>query len=59
VAIEAQIAHSKRKADNAQKMGETVRRDLEKKEEEIARLSKDLEDLRKAANAASGSFFLL
>lgn len=55
VALEAQMAHSERRLKSAKELAETVRRDEEKQEEKLARLQKELESVRKAANAAQGN----
>jgi nucleoid-associated protein YejK len=55
-AIEAQIAHAIRKRNNAEKIKETVKKDLKNKEDSIARMTKDLEDVQKASDAAQGVF---
>jgi structural maintenance of chromosome 1 len=57
VAIEAQIAHSARKVTNANKLREQVLKDVEKKEEKLNFLQKDLVNVRKAADAAQGNAY--
>jgi structural maintenance of chromosome 1 len=54
VALEAQIAHSERRLKSAKDLAETIRRDEEKQEEKLGRLQKELETVKKAANAAQG-----
>lgn len=53
--MEAQIAHSTRKRDNAQKLIEQVNRDGEKQRSRLASLRKDLDTVRNAANVAQGN----
>ena len=57
VALEAQIAHSERRLKSAKDLAETVHRDEERQEERLQRLQKELESVKKAANAAQGEFY--
>lgn len=52
--IEAQIAHSTRKRDNAQKVLEQVSRDAEKQHKRLDSIRRDLAAVRNAADAAQG-----
>ncbi|KAI0084077.1 condensin complex subunit SMC1 [Irpex rosettiformis] len=52
VQVEAQIAHSMRKRDNAQKMIEQVTKDADKQRAKLAALQRDLEVVRQAADEA-------
>jgi structural maintenance of chromosome 1 len=52
VQIEAQIAHSTRKRDNAQKLIAQVMKDADKQRSKLASLQRDLETVTKAADAA-------
>lgn len=54
MAIDAQIKHSARKLQNAQKMGEQVTADNKKQKEKLDRLRNDLNDAKEAADAAQG-----
>ena len=42
---------------SATDLAETVHRDEERQEEKLGRLQKELESVKKAANAAQGHFF--
>ncbi|KAG8744803.1 Structural maintenance of chromosomes protein 1, partial [Ceratobasidium sp. 428] len=50
--IEAQIAHITRKVDKARSIGETVRRDAEKKEADVTRMRRELTDVQQAFERA-------
>ena len=52
VQVEAQIAHSTRKRDNAQKMLEQVTKDADKQRAKLASLQRDLEVVKQAADEA-------
>ena len=52
--VEAQIAHSARKRDNARKIADQVTKDAEKQRARLERLQRDLEVVRRAADEASG-----
>ncbi|KAJ3557591.1 hypothetical protein NM688_g1392 [Phlebia brevispora] len=52
VQVEAQIAHSSRKRDNAQKIADQVEKDLEKQRSRLEKLQRDLEVVRRAADEA-------
>lgn len=54
MAAETQIAHSERKAQNANKEAEKVERDSEKQTETVDKLKKDLELTTEMANKAAG-----
>ena len=54
--MEAQIAHCTRKVKNTQKLSEQVLKDVEKKEEKLNSLTRDLVSVKKAADAAQGNF---
>jgi len=54
VAIEASIAHSTRKLNNAQKLREQVSKDVEKQATKSSDYQADLETVQKAANEAQG-----
>jgi structural maintenance of chromosome 1 len=67
VSIEASIAHSTRKLNNAQKLQEQVSKDVEKQATKVRSYQVDLETVQRAANEAQGelrscmpsSFFLI
>ncbi|GJE85341.1 chromosome segregation protein SMC [Phanerochaete sordida] len=52
VQIEAQIAHSRRKRDNASKISEQVRKDADKQRAKLQQLRRDLQVVQTAADAA-------
>jgi structural maintenance of chromosome 1 len=55
VAIDAQIQHSTRKLNNAQKMGEQVRKDITRQQEKVDSLRNELARTKQAADAAQGT----
>lgn len=59
VQLEAQIAHSSRKRDNAKKIAEQVEQDAEKQRDKLNSLRRDLDDVTKAANTAQGGLSTL
>jgi hypothetical protein len=67
MAIEASIAHSTRKLNNAQKLREQVHKDVDKQATKVRSYQVDLETVQRAANEAQGemrlcmpsSFFLI
>ncbi len=52
--MEAQIAHSVRKRDNARKIAEQVSKDAEKQRDKLDSLNRDLAIVKKAADDAQG-----
>jgi hypothetical protein len=66
VAVEASIAHSTRKLNNAQRLQEQVSKEVEKQTTKLQGYQRDLETVQKAADEAQGerqmhlcaSFFL-
>ena len=67
MAIEASIAHSSRKLNNAQKLQEQVSKEVERQATKVRGYQGDLQSVQKAANEAQGkwqvhvraSFFLI
>jgi structural maintenance of chromosome 1 len=65
--VEASIAHSSRKLNNAQKLQEQVFKDVERQTTKVRGYQGDLQSVQKAANEAQGkweahvraSFFLI
>ncbi len=55
VRIEAQLKHSERKRDKAQQELEKLKQTEEQQKRELAALLKDLDTVKKAANAAQGT----
>ena len=58
MAIEASIAHSTRKLNNAQKLREQVSKDVEKQASKVRSYQVDLETVQRAANEAQGELRL-
>ena len=58
MAIEASIAHSTRKLNNAQKLREQVSKDVEKQATKVRSYQVDLETVERAANEAQGELCL-
>ena len=58
MAIEASIAHSTRKLNNAQKLREQVSKDVEKQASKVRSYQVDLETVQRAANEAQGELCL-
>ena len=54
VQVEAQIAHSSRKRDNARKIADQVVKDAERQRARLDKLARDLEVVRRAADDAQG-----
>ena len=54
MAIEASIAHSTRKLNNAQKLQEQVSKDVDKQATKVRSYQGDLETVQRAANEAQG-----
>lgn len=54
VEVDAQIKHSLRKLQNAQKMQEQVGNDVERQQAKLHRLTRDLSNARQAADEAAG-----
>lgn len=54
VQIEAQLAHSARKRDNAEKIMAQVQKDADKLQGQLAGYGSDLQAVQKAADAAQG-----
>lgn len=59
MAAEAQITHTTRKINNALKIQEEVARSEEKLAGKVTMLEKDLASVRKAADAAQGTFIII
>ena len=55
VQIEAQIAHSRRKKDNAQKIIDQVQKEADKQRSKLDSLQRDLQVVQNAADAAQGA----
>jgi structural maintenance of chromosome 1 len=56
VAVEASIAHSTRKLNNAQKLQEQVSKEVEKQAAKLQGYQRDLETVQKAADEAQGEY---
>ena len=56
VAVEASIAHSSRKLNNAQKLQEQVSKDVERQAMKVRGYRGDLGTVQKAANEAQGEW---
>lgn len=56
MAIEASIAHSSRKLNNAQKLEEQVSKDVERQDTKVRGYQGDLQSVQKAANEAQGKW---
>lgn len=56
MAIEASIAHSSRKLNNAQKLQEQVSKDVERQDTKVRGYQGDLQSVQKAANEAQGKW---
>jgi structural maintenance of chromosome 1 len=54
VAIEASVAHSSRKLNNAQKLQEQVSKEVERQATKVRGYQGDLQSVQKAANEAQG-----
>jgi hypothetical protein len=54
--IETQIEHSKKKISTSEKLIKDVERDEARQDTTVGNLQKDLEDTRKASNAATGMY---
>ena len=54
MAVEASIAHSTRKLNNAQKLQEQVSKEVEKQAAKVQGYQSDLETVQKAADEAQG-----
>jgi structural maintenance of chromosome 1 len=54
VTVEASIAHSTRRLDNAQKLHEQVSKEVEKQTTKVQSYQRDLETVQKAAEEAQG-----
>lgn len=52
--VEAQIAHSARKRDNARKIADQVTKDAEKQRTKLNKLEQDLDFVKRAADEAQG-----
>lgn len=59
VQVEAQIAHSTRKRDNASKIAEQVRKDADRQRAKLDSLRRDLQVVQTAADAAQGAYMRL
>jgi structural maintenance of chromosome 1 len=67
MAVEASIAHSSRKLNNAQKLQEQVSKEVERQATKVRGYQGDMQSVQKAANEAQGkwrahvraSFFLI
>lgn len=58
MAVEASIAHSTRKLNNAQKLREQVDKEVDKQATKVRSYQVDLETVQKAANEAQGKLRL-
>lgn len=56
MAVEAFIAHSTRKLNNAQKLQEQVSKEVEKQATKLQGYQRDLETVQKAADEAQGEW---
>jgi structural maintenance of chromosome 1 len=54
LAVEASVAHSSRKLNNAQKLQEQVSKDVERQATKLRGYRGDLETVQRAANEAQG-----
>jgi len=59
VALEAQVAHAKRRLLGANDKTATIQKEEEKQQEKLDQLKVDLESVQRAANAAQGWYPLL
>jgi structural maintenance of chromosome 1 len=56
MAVEASIAHSSRKLNNAQKLQEQVSKEVERQATKVRGYQGDLQSVQKAANEAQGKW---
>jgi structural maintenance of chromosome 1 len=59
MAVEASIAHSSRKLNNAQKLQEQVSKEVERQATKVRGYQGDMQSVQKAANEAQGKWHAL